>query len=561
MFRTTVFGFVSCAALILTAGWSWAADTPASKPEAPATNSAETATQPPEKAADKPDTDAKKPETETKKAESDAKKPETDTKKPETKTKKTEKAAKDGEKCKDSAPATHTVKSGPFKNTVELDGIFEADTAREISVDPDEWKLLTVKEAVPHGEHVRKGDVLLTLDTAKLDQTIDDLRTDLKLSDISIRQGEEQLQALEKAMPLDLEAGERAARIAKEDRTQFLDVTKPFAVRMNDFNLKAAKENLEYEEEELHQLEKMYKADDLTEESEEIVLKRARDAVEKARFIVEYAKLNHEETARFDLPRTEEMVNDSALRRTVDWEKKKLELPLALQRQKADLEKLRLQRVRTQERLDKLLADREMMTVKSPIDGIVYYGKCTQGRFSDSNGMADVLCRNGMIRPNQVVMTVVEPRPMFIRASVPEDDLHDLRPGMQATVTPTGYPEPKLKATIDDVSSVPTSPGKFDAKLSVKLGHKTKFLMPGMTCTVKLVPYVKKDAIGLPSKVIQTDELDDDAHYVWVLDKDGKPQKRDVELGRKTDKQVEIVKGLAEGEKVLMEPPKEEKNK
>ena len=57
------------------------------------------------------------------------------------------------------------------------------------------------------------------------------------------------------------------------------------------------------------------------------------------------------------------------------------------------------------------------MTVKSPIDGIVYYGKSTRGRFSDSTSLAENLRYGGIIQPNHVVMTVVDPRPMVIRAS------------------------------------------------------------------------------------------------------------------------------------------------
>ena len=36
----------------------------------------------------------------------------------------------------------------------------------------------------------------------------------------------------------------------------------------------------------------MYKANDITEETEQIVLKRARDTVERAKFMVEYAQLD-----------------------------------------------------------------------------------------------------------------------------------------------------------------------------------------------------------------------------------------------------------------------------
>jgi HlyD family secretion protein len=358
---------------------------------------------------------------------------------------------------------------------------------------------------------------------------------------------------------LDLEQSVRAARVAEEDKKYFMDVGKPFALKMVDFNLKMANQWLEYEEEELRQLEKMYKADDITEETEQIVLKRARDTVERAKFIVEYVKINCDHTLKFALPRAEESVNEAAQRRSLELEKNKVELPLMLQRQRLELERVRTQRERTNDRLKKLVADRGLMTVRSPADGIVYYGKCTRGRFGDATGMAESLRHRGSIMPNQVFMTVVQPRPMTIRSSVAEEHLHWLRPGVKGVATPTGYPDLKLAATLDDTSDVPIGPGNFDSRFSVALGDKTKWLMPNMNCKVKVTPYLKKDAIVVPPKVVLTDDLDDQKRFVWVLPKDGKPQRRDVTVGEKTDKDIEILKGLSEGEKVLLEPPKDDK--
>lgn len=209
------------------------------------------------------------------------------------------------------------------------------------------------------------------------------------------------------------------------------------------------------------------------------------------------------------------------------------------------------------DRLKKLESDRNAMVVKSPIDGVVYYGKATRGRFGDSTSMGESLRPNSSVMPNQVVMTVVQTRPMAIRATVPEDQLHRVRPNLKGIATPAAYPDLKLAAVVDRVSDVPTAPGSFDARLSVTLDRKSRFLMPGMACKVRLVPYLRKDAITVPPKVVMTDELDDHKHFVWLLGKDGKPEKRSVSLGQKTDKQVEITSGLSEGDKVLLEAPKE----
>ena len=59
-----------------------------------------------------------------------------------------------------------------------------------------------------------------------------------------------------------------------------------------------------------------------------------------------------------------------------------------------------------------------MMVVKSPADGIVYYGRCVRGKWS---GMGSEPFRRGAgIAPNEVFMTVVQPRPMLVRVTVAE---------------------------------------------------------------------------------------------------------------------------------------------
>ena len=465
-------------------------------------------------------------------------------------------AARSGE---GSAAATfYTVKKRPLRVTIELDGVFAAKTAREILIKPEEWTTLTVESAVAHGAVVREGDVLLSLETEKLDRAIADFRHDVALAQIGLRQSEGQLEAMEKLQPLDLEMNQRTAGMAQEDQKYFLDVFRSFSLKAADFSLKMAREHLEYEEEELHQLEKMYKANDITEETEQIVLKRARDAVERAKFMVEYVKMGHDEMTKIAVPRMGEQLKDVTRRKTLDAEKNKIELPLALEKQRLELKKLRVQWERTDEKLRKMLADRELLTVKSPIDGTVYYGKCVKGKFSDSSSMAESLRHNGTITAGQVVMTVVQTRPMFIEATATEEELGRLRPGLKGTAVPTGYPDLRLPTAVDRVADLPTAPGSFDTRLSVQLDRQAKWLMPGMTCKVKLITYEKKDALSVPLRAVATDELDEQRHFVYVQPKQGKPRKQAVTLGQKTEKQVEILKGLAEGERILSEAPKDE---
>lgn len=454
-------------------------------------------------------------------------------------------------------PATWKVEKRLLRVEVSLDGVFEAAEKAEIRLRLDEWSGLTVLKAVEHGAVVHRGDLLVTLETKDIDRAIADLKEQLKFDDIALAQTERELDVLRKTTPLDVEAHRRSRQFAAEDYDFYKKVARPLAVRAAEFSLKSAEQYLEYEEEELRQLEKMYKADDLTEETEEIVLKRARNSVERARFNLERARVLTDRTLKVEIPRDDLAMADAA--KKADWNTalQAAALPLVLQKKELDLAKARLQRQRAGERLEKLLADRERMIVKSPIDGVVYYGACDGGKWSGYDTARESLRPGGSLVMNRAFMTVVKPRPLVVRAGVPEKQLHQVRPGVAGTVKPSGYPDRKLHAIVERVSPVPAG-GNFDARLTVAAAGDGDEIVAGMTCQAVLVAYEKADAICVPPTALGSDETDPDKKHVFVVGKDGKSQRREVVVGRRTDKLVEIVKGLAAGEEVLRECPKKD---
>ena len=462
---------------------------------------------------------------------------------------------KNAKESSSSKPETHTVKKGPFKIEITLDGVFEAQEMTEMVLRPRVWSGLSVLRAVEHGARVKQGDLLVALDLEKIDRAITDLRLDLKLARVGLKTAQEQLRTLEKSTPLDLARNERAKRIADEDLKHYLKV-RPLAKKSTHYMLEMARNYLEYQQEELRQLEKMYKADDLTEETEEIILKRAQRGVKRAKFSLEKAEVEHERALKFGLPRGDQQIKEHTRRVEQEWKATKTMLPLALKKAQLEFEESKTQQARAEEKLEKLLADRKAMTLKAPTGGVVYYGACVRGKFGGSSSITARLRRGATLLPNAVFMTIVKPRPMFIRATVAEKQLQHFRAGVKGTAKPTGYPELKLTAIVDRVDTVPMGSGGFDSRITVALDRRAGALMPGMTCKVKLVPYQKKKALTGPPQDVSTGEDDDRKHYVYLVRKKGKPKKRYVTLGKRNDKQVEILRGLSEGNKVLLEPPK-----
>jgi multidrug resistance efflux pump len=448
---------------------------------------------------------------------------------------------------------THKVDKGPLKIDVTLKGVFEAEDIAEIVLRPEAWTTLSVLKAVPHGAPVHQGDVLVTLDFEKIDQAIRDLEAERAIAEAALKQAVEELPILEKSTPQELAAAERADKIAGEDLKHFLEIDRPETVKQVEFAVKTNKNFLEYVREELRQLEKMYRANDIREETEEIILKRQRDQVEAQAFRLKSSEILRDHMLQVELPRREQGLKEAVQKQALVLEKAKATLPLTLLQKQLALEKMKSDQEKSLEKLQKLRKDRAAMALKAPSDGIVYYGRCVRGQWTPAATLASKLQRGGALQADEVFITIVKPRPLFVRAVVDEKDMANLQVGTAAKVVPVAFPDSKLPAKLTQLSTIPLAPGAFEARLTLDQGKEPAGLMPGMDCSVKLVPYAKADALTVPSTAVFADELDEDKHYVYVPGKDGKHEKRAVTVGKTSGNKTEILKGLKAGDEIVLE--------
>ncbi len=459
--------------------------------------------------------------------------------------------------AKPPAPKTFTVAKETFKLDVTLKGSLDADAVTEIMVRPEQWSSFQVLNAMPHGSTVKKGDNLVTLDLTKIDEAIKEMEHARVTSELALRLAIEDLRFMEMTVPMDLEQAEVSKRQSDEDMEQFFEKGKPLALEQAEQNLKMSRHNLEYTTEELKQLEKMYRAKDLTEETEELILKRQRRAVESAAFYLKMAENRHEQSMKFDLPRQERNVVESNKRASIALDKAKTTLPMQLRQKKLDVERMQREREKSDERLAKLKKDRELMLMAAPTDGILYYGKFIRGQWNNAASIEQMLA-NGSMPTNQVIMTIVHPSKLSIRATVEEKDRGKIKPGQKGKVTINAFPNEKKSATLKAIHPVPSIGSGFEAVLAFNDAIANGALMPTMGVSVKLNVYSKDNALTLPSSAIFAEEDDEDQTYVWLYKSEGKPEKRSVKVGEKSGSKTEILEGLKEGDQVLQTKPEGE---
>ncbi|MCP4846623.1 MAG: hypothetical protein GY899_01580 [Verrucomicrobiaceae bacterium] len=447
------------------------------------------------------------------------------------------------EEKKKPAPREHTAKPGPFKIEVELDALFSspADKQHKISLTPKAWGDMTVLSALPHGARVKKGDKLITIDTEKLERAIQEVELAEPAAKLALRIAEAEVAALEQTTPKQLAAARRSKSISEENWKYYESTGHPEALRAAKKSIQFAQQGYEYSKEEYEQLKKMYEADDLTEETEEIVLRRAKNSFERATENLRLAKMRIDRDIKINLPRQKDSNRSGAEAADLNFAYTIQSLPRVLEQKRYALEKAKRDRTKALRTLKNLKADLASFDVRSPVDGILYYGLSRRGSWITAPAISKKLIPGGKLAPREVFITVAETGFLSLTAAVPEEKLGYLKPGLPATAVPISNPGMKINAEITNVNYIP---GNFSARFSAG-NEKTptnRRLFPGMKAKVKVTAAKHENVITVPNNLIH-------GNSVWIL-VDGKKQRRAVKKGATDGKVTVILKGLNEGDKV-----------
>jgi multidrug efflux pump subunit AcrA (membrane-fusion protein) len=119
-------------------------------------------------------------------------------------------------------------------------------------------------------------------------------------------------------------------------------------------------------------------------------------------------------------------------------------------------------------------------------------------------------------------------------------------------VVPAADSEVELKGSVEKVADVPGGGNKFSVRIELKAENTPDWLMPGMTGKAKITTYDVEDAVVIAADLVQSDEDDPKKKYVMLqVEDEEKPVRREIKLGKTKDKEVEVLKGLKEGDEIV----------
>jgi membrane fusion protein (multidrug efflux system) len=153
-----------------------------------------------------------------------------------------------------------------------------------------------------------------------------------------------------------------------------------------------------------------------------------------------------------------------------------------------------------------------------------------------------------LVTPTTVITTLDDTDPIKVDFDVPETALSHLAPGHRIEARSAAWPgetfEGRVAAVdtrVDPISRTVTARGL--------LPNTEGRLRPGMFLTVTLLRE-DVEALVVPEQAIVPEQS---RQFVFVVDPDGRVEKRQVRIGRRRPSLVEVLSGLRAGERVVAE--------
>ncbi len=446
-------------------------------------------------------------------------------------------------------PPTVVAEKGPFTVVLEREGLFEAVDATEVVYDPEAWngELETV-DACSTGR-VEKDQVLVRFKTEAIDEAIEAATKDHAIAKKRLEAQKEDARRAEEGQKLGLARAKVERDRALEALEWFKAVEREMRVKEAELRIQGGRDNLADQEEELAQLRKMYKADDVVEETEEIVMKRTVRALERTKAGFDMQLVRQRRFLETGLPNDLEDLEANAKRQGYEYDKALALASIQLEQGRLELEKAAFGVARQAANLEKLGRDREALVVRAPRAGIAIPGACVRGKWAGIEETAKALRKGGKLRPGQPIFTIVTPGDVAVRTTVGEADLLQVAEGQSVEVVLTADPKKVLPARVARVARASTD-GQY--AVGIELSAPDERLMPGFTCKAKVTLSRREDAVTVPSASVTADG---ERKLVHVF-AEGKATPREVEVGATSGGRTEIRKGLEAGERVLKTPAK-----
>jgi len=402
------------------------------------------------------------------------------------------------------------VRSGPLAITVTEKGALESSKNEDAYCNVEgTTTIITIK---PEGTRVTKGEIVCVLDSAALNDQLTNQRITTQSASANLKNATLTREVAEIAV-VEYEEG-----VYKQDLA-----TVQGEIKLAESDLSRAEDRLDWAR---RMFEKGY-VSMASKNSEEFTLKKTRFALEQAegkkKVLEEYTKGKTIKELRSEV----EKARSDELAKKATW----------------DLETSK------EKKLEKQIAACE---IKAPSDGLVVYANDPSRSFGSSQPQIE---EGAQVRERQKIFSLPDISKMQVNTKVHESHVDQIHPRMKARIRVDAFSDQTLEGTVADVAPLPDAASFFSSDIKVyttkvQIDHPLPGLRPGMNAEVEILVDRFENVLSVPVQaVLQFNGKD---HVTKKVD--DQFAQTEVKLGPSNESFVQVISGIKEGERVVMNP-------
>lgn len=399
---------------------------------------------------------------------------------------------------------------------------------------------------VPEGSRVEKGDLIVKLDTAQIEEQKKQVELEIVSAKSELSAALNSLAIEKSTVDSELRAAQKSITFAKMDLEKFIQLDKQQQLRNAESDITQALDSHKVSEQKYDWSKKL--ADQGFETKSQV----DRDLLDLngRQKALETAESKQKMLELYDLPKQEAQLNSEVSEseknhtRVIKQGESKISRAEASLAARENTLKLNL------ERLEKFNTQLQQATILAPVSGLVIYPR--GDRYSRQARIEE----GAAVQQNRTIISIPSSDKMKLIVNIPEFHISKIKLDQHARVTIDSIPNKSFTGKVHKVAVLPESGGWLSSseknyEVEILIEDTLPNVKPSISAKAEITISHLKDIISVPLQALKKEK---GKTYCHIL-RNGSNEKVEVTIGLMNNSFVEIKSGLTEGDEVLLTQP------
>jgi HlyD family secretion protein len=442
------------------------------------------------------------------------------------------------------------VEKGDLDIQVQTVGVLDAARTHMVSsaIRGDKGKIIYL---VKDGALVARDDVLVRLDPTPFETEVHRLGGEMRSLEASVESAQQMLEWEKNQKEREIQTAQFNLKVARLELRKLVEGEGPLQLAQYKGELDKSKEELDRYQAYISELAKL--RDQGFGNPTEITL--ARQKVEQLRELYETTRQRYTSYKEHVLPTSIEAARAKADKAGMEIQQLEKGTAFKVARAVAVLAEVQGKLETVQASLQQALGELKKTVIKAPFGGIAILYETFRDGQKRKPRVGDLVWQN------QPLLYLPDISTMIVNTQVREVDLHKVAMGQLCSVRVDAFPDSLIPGKVTLIGMLATERfegglGEKYFQLTITLEGKNERLRPGMTARITVDSEDAADILYVPVHAVFNDGV---RTFCYRADGRGKFREQAVVVGRQNEDAVEIVSGLAKGDRVsLLKPAPEQ---